>query len=357
MELSKPFLPEYRINEPKKKLTDDPAEDNLAPFKNRIGAEIGKGTFATTRELFDSEGNDVKYIMKEGQTVHYSPPILKWLKIHLPREKVSKMLEKIFGPKFKVLPDMEFIKNGLAEYTLIKRYFGTEQIRNSDLAGASAEPESLDEADEIIRQRVADEISDETSEFFHELMKVAGSKDGVARIAEALRKNVDCNFLPKEHLVVGHPSNLRRTKADQMQASGEKLPMTYYIIQEKINGEEVAHLFDMSDDELSRHPKMIEKLLTFLVLAKKMYDDTGRLVDTRPEEFGRNPLEWLRKTGNILVNKKTDDVSFVDTRWLWDKNSRLGEGGINFIKWLGVNSIDRSIKKYTAMLTRIESNQ
>jgi hypothetical protein len=356
MELSKPFLPEYRIDDPKKKSADDPAEDNLAPLKYPFGEEIRGGSFAKIHGLYDLEGKDTKWLAKEADD-KYSPPFFNRFKINFSREKFSNFLEKILGPGFKIKADKEFIKNGLLEYVLIKKYFGSNADAKSDQNKTETDSEAIGEIKENAGAQIIRELQDENSVFFKELLNAAGGKEGIEKISEVMEKNKDYNFLPKEHLVVGHPSSLSRQEAEDMQARGEKLPMTYYIIQEWIKGEEVAPLFEMDDEELEKHPAMVEKLLTFLVLAKKMYIDTGKLIDTRPEEVGKHPLEWFNKTGNILVDKKTDQVHFVDTRWLWDKKSRLGEGGLNIIKLLFVGSIDKSIEKYTAMLTRIELNQ
>lgn len=317
---------------------DDPIDDNLAPFKNEFSKKISEGSFADIYELTGQGNKETEYLVKAGKTERYPPPILKWLKINLPREKVSKWLVKIFGPQLKIQPDMEFIKNGLAEYLLIKKYFGAAMDRDSD----------LEESDP--RSGVIDEISHGDSDFSRALAEAVGGKEAVAKIAEVMAKNRDYSFLPKEHLVVGYPPSLSRDRAEKMRAEGERLPMTYYIVQERIRGDGVIQLGDLDDEVLSQHPEIIEKLLTLLVLAKKMYVDTGKLIDTRPEEVGKNPFEWFSKTGNILVDKNNGRVSFVDTRWLWDEESRLGKKGVNLIKLLGVRSIDRSIKKYTSIL-------
>jgi pimeloyl-ACP methyl ester carboxylesterase len=357
MEKLKTYTSEDTTTKEGKKSADSPVKNNLAPFKEDFGGEINEGTFANIYELTGQENKETEFLVKAGKTEKYTPPILKWLKLNLPREEVSKLLVKIFGPQLKIQPDMEFIENGLAEYTLIKKYFGTDRAGDAGQSEIKTDSETSQEADEKIRAQVIDEIKDENSEFFKDLFKSAGGKEGVEKIVEVLTKNQDYNFLPKEHLVVGHPASLSQEKAKELQAKGEKLPLTYYIIQERIRGEGVAHLFEMDDKALSQHPAIAEKLLTFLILVKKMYNDTGKLIDTRPEEVGKHPLEWFRKTGNIMVDKESDRVSFVDTRWLWDEKSGLGSGGVNLIKLLGVRSIDKSINKYTKLLLEIDMKE
>ena len=199
---------------------DDPVDDNLSPFREPLEEEINEGTFA---KIFAYK----KWVVKAGKTEKYTPPILKWLKLNLPREKVSKLLVKIFGPQLKIQPDMEFIENGLAEYTLIKKYFGTDRAGGAGQNEIKTDSELSQEADENIRAQVINEIKDENSEFFQELFKAAEGKEGVEKIVEALTKNQNYNFLPKEHLVVGHPAILSQRKAKELQAEGEKLPLTY----------------------------------------------------------------------------------------------------------------------------------
>ena len=135
------------------------------------------------------------------------------------------------------------------------------------------------------------------------------------------------------------------------------MPVTYFIYQEKIVGANVVPLWELKDEELLKRPQLIEKLLTFAVLTKKMYSDTGKLIDTRPEELAKHPFEWFQETANILLDKDKQELSFVDTRWFWDGNSRMGRGGVDLIKHLGVKSIDNAIRKYAGMLKSLRRDQ
>jgi hypothetical protein len=64
-----------------------------------------------------------------------------------------------------------------------------------------------------------------------------------------------------------------------------------------------------------------------------MYADTGKLINTHPEKVGKNLLEWFQK------------------------NSALGSKGINLIDYLGVNSVDWAIKKYSDLLLVTEQRK
>jgi predicted DNA-binding transcriptional regulator len=52
---------------------------------------------------------------------------------------------------------------------------------------------------------------------------------------------------------------------------------------------------------------------------------TGLLPDTRPKYLISQMYNWLLRTDNIRISEKNNDLMFIDTRWLWDRNA-------NFIK-------------------------
>ncbi len=117
-----------------------------------------------------------------------------------------------------------------------------------------------------------------------------------------------------------------------------------------MSGNTIKPLSEITKDELANNRVLTERLLTFAILTKKMYYDTGKLIDTRPEEVGRHPLEWFRQTSNILADTETGETRFVDTRWLWDANTVIGKKGVNLIERLGIKSIDRAIREYISLL-------
>lgn len=306
---------------------------DLSPFKpGALGKKINEGSHTTVHKLNREEKPDL--IVKIGETSEYTPPLLKALRLSFPRKPASRLFEKILGPEFKIYPDMDFIRNGLAEYALIKKYFGH-----------NAESSEDDERKDLIRS-----LEDMGDPFYGEMSAIGINRERLRTLLNIIKKHSRDNFLPKEHLVVGHPPSLKQKDAEHMMAAGERLPSTYYIIQEPVEGEGVVPLYELSDYELAQHTQLLEKLLTFAVLAKRMYSDMGKLIDMRAEEVAKHPFEWFQQTSNALVNKKTDDLSFVDTRWLWDKKSKIGEGGINLIKHMGVRSVDRAINKYLELL-------
>lgn len=308
-------------------------KEDLSPLKKgAVGSKIADGSFADVHEVNKPREDFPNLVVKIGQVSEYKPPLLNALKLTFSREKASRMLEAVFGPDFKINPDMDFIKGGVAEYLLMKEYFG-------DVEQVSAK-----------RAELISEVKNSENIFHKELKKCLGNDNSVNDISRVVEKQKNENFLPAEQTVIGHPRDLTREKAENLVRMGKKLPVTYYIFQDDIRGEDVFPLSEISDDELANNPEIVEKLLAFAVLTKKMYSDTGLLIDTRPEEMARNPLEWFQKTANIMVDKKSQKIFFIDTRWLWKKDSRIGERGINLVKFFGVRSVDRAIRKYAELL-------
>jgi|GEM_PF-2864305 hypothetical protein len=327
---------------------------NFSPFKpGALGKKIGEGSHADIHDLH-SEAK-TSYVVKIGKTEEYEPPLLKSLRIKLSRKKTSDLMEKFLGPQFKIYPDRDFIKSGLAEYAIIRNYFNKE---DSPITTKAAEEEQDETA--AVRDQIARAMEDPNDPWYQELLDIFGNVHSLARAREIFLKHRNVNFLPKEQVLIGHaPVDTSSNHNDQAgDKEIEQYPSaTYYLIQEKIEGEQVAPLYSVGNNELVDHPQLLERLMTFALLTKKMYTDTGKLIDTRPEEVGKNPLEWFQKTANILLDKEKERVAFVDTRWLWDKNSALGSKGINLIDYLGVNSVDRAIKKYSDLLSVTEQRK
>lgn len=133
----------------------------------------------------------------------------------------------------------------------------------------------------------------------------------------------------------------------------KEAPVTYYIFQEKVEGD-IVSLAELEKGELIKRKELTEKLLTFVILLKKMYEDTGKIIDTRPEDIWKYPTEWFQKTGNLLIDKNTNDVYLIDTRWLRDSNIRfLGKRGLHLVERLGNASLCNALKKYTDILESI----
>lgn len=313
----------------------------MSPFKKNLAKPFAEGSHSQVFRYGEiSDGHPV--VIKEGKTT-YAPPFLKCLEkfMALNRARISRFLERILGPEFKIQPDFDFVKNGVAEFFLISEYFRYEK---DDPHG------SQKNRDELIAA-----LENQGSPLYQEMQRALDDQKSIEILAAIAKRHRRDNFLPKEiGTVIGYPSELTQEKAAELKAEGKKLPSTCYIVQEEIKGKNLVPLLELDENELMKHPDVLEKLLMFAVLTKKMYSDTGKLIDLRPEEVLKNPFEHFRKTANILVNLDEKDgesgVYFVDTRWLWDKKIRVGKGGIDFIKYLGIASINRAIRKYLGLL-------
>ncbi|MDP3770665.1 MAG: hypothetical protein Q8R40_07115 [bacterium] len=305
---------------------------DITPLRHgAVGKKITQGSHATIHRIKTPSHTFTQFIVKIGKTDEYSPPFLHWLHINLSRKKVSGFLEKFLGPEFKINPDAQFIINGFTQYRLIKTYFGCEGTKN-------------------IRIKILADLYDHASSFYQELLDILPDAAVYKKIIRIFSAYTNENFLPREHVIIGHPPHLSQEDTKAYGIQGKKLPLTYYLFQEYIQG---IPLYQMNHQELTRHPKLAEKLLVFAILAKRMYHDTGMLIDTRPEEIAKHPCEWFGKTANIIVNTNTEAIFFVDTRWLWSNQNRLiGKNGLNLIEHLGLRSVDRAIATYARMLTQ-----
>ncbi len=346
------FKPDDEI---KKAISPDPVSEpsdkgSLAPLRKGIlGKRISEGSHADIHEINKLRENSADLVVKIDKTTEYSPPVFNFLKMNFPREKISKILEKTLGPQFKISPDMDFIKNGVAEYLLMKKYFA---VNDKKEAQKNDDDESIK-----IRKELISDLQNKDSAFHKEMLSILGDEKLTETSARVLDQQLNENFLPKEQVVVGHPPEVTQAQAKEYAAKQKKLPFTYYILQERIKGADIVPLSELNDKQLTAHPELLKKLLAFAMLTKKMYWDTGKLIDTRPEEVGKHPFEWFQQTANILADKSDQKLFFVDTRWLWDKKSRLGAKGINIVDQLGVRSVNRAIKKYATLLSRLNENQ
>lgn len=337
----------FSTNKPSPNKSQEPNnEKNISPFKEGIiGKEISEGSFANVHEINKPREGFPDRIVKIGKTEIYSPPLLKdKLRIKFSRKKASDFLVKLFGPKFQIQPDQDLIENGVAEYLLMKEYFGCDEKDPKNTGGNN-------------REELLSCLQDPNNSFYKEMVRVLGNNDLIAEVVQILRRHLKDNFLPEEQTIIGHPPHLTRKRAEDIREKGGILPITYYIYQEKIAGPNVVSLSEINEKELIEYPELLEKLLTFAILTKKMYSDTEKLIDTRPEEMARHPFEWFQKTSNLLVDKDKQDLSFVDTRWLWERSSHIGKGVVDLVRYIGVRSVDKAIKKYALMLKSFGKKQ
>ncbi len=316
----------------KSEMSSEREDMDITPLqRGAVGKKIAEGSHATIHRVKTPSNNSADLIVKIGKTDTYSPPFLSWLNITLSRKKVSRFLEKLLGHEFKINPDTEFIINGFAQYRVIKTYFGSEGTKN-------------------IRIKIIADLYDHTSSFYKELLHILPDKAACKKTIRIFSAYTNENFLPREHVVIGHPPHLLQQDIKACGIRDKKLPVTYYLFQEYIQG---IPLCQLNHQELTRRPKLAEKLLVFAILAKRMYHDTGMLIDTRPEEIAKYPCEWFEKTANILVNTHTEAVFFVDTQWLWSNQSKfIGKNGLNLIEHLGLRSINKAITTYAHLLAR-----
>lgn len=321
-------------------------ENDLTPLKKEtLGREINEGTFASVHEVNSkNEDNDPEYVVKIGHTRDYPVPFLKLFDLRLPRERISNFLKKFLGEKFDLMPNFDSIKSGVAEYLLLKDYYSPQD--------ASSEDKIEDEP----RALLLEALSDEKSALYQEMRELLGNDNEVEEISEVFKKHKDDNFLLKEQVVMGHPPEFTQEELEKRETAGEKLPSTYYIFQEKVKGDEIAPLYEITDEELKEHPEILEKLLTFAMLTKKMYEDTEKIPDMRPEEILRHPFEWFQKTANILVDKGKEELYFIDTRWLWEKDM-INFRNFSLVDYLGTKAINGAIKKYVNLLDEIREKR
>ena len=166
---------------------------------------------------------------------------------------------------------------------------------------------SYDEGNPDASQKNREELSaaleNQEDPFYQEMLGSLGNPHLIKTLADIARKHQKDNFLPREiGTIIGHPQDLGQEQASRILAEGKKLPSTYYIAQEEIKGKFLKPFLELKEEELINHPEVLEKLLMFAVLTKKMYSDTGKLIDLRPEEILKNPFEYFQKTANLLAD-------------------------------------------------------
>jgi hypothetical protein len=270
------------------------------------------------------------YIVKIGKTESYSPPFLKSLHLSFSRRRASEFFEHYLGSAFTIIPVESSIRAGLADYRILESYFG-------DTSEAQAKREGL-----LVS------LADYSHTFTRDLLGVLGPS-GVLGVRESVAAHLDVSFLPREQVVIGHPP--AKVGADSRRSDGTApAALTYYIIQDAIMGRSVVPLCRLRESDFALVRPLWESLVTFAVLAKKMYHDTGLLIDTRPDEVVKHPFEWFRQTSNVLVDVARGRAYFVDTRWLWSAGSILGKEGLNLVELLGVRSLNRAIRRYSGLI-------
>lgn len=305
-------------------------------WQDLLGKKIGEGFYTKVHEVAHKPTPNLKMrgkklVVKIGMT-----KALPLGFISLPRKYVGNFLEWTFGSTVRIFPTKESIIEAYEEeYLLIKKYFT---------------PLPLDSKKQNPRQELLNDLKNQKSKFYKELFSLLKSDETLSLTAKTFERHQRDNFLKDEHLVIGHPHHLEQEEMDKLIKSGKEIPITYYIFQEKVEGD-ICLLGEITKKELFNRKELTEKLLTFALLLKKMYEDTGKLIDTRPEHLWKSPFEWFQKTGNLLIEKNTNELYFIDTRWLWDSNIRfLGKKGLHLVDRLGNKSVCQAIKTYLQIL-------
>jgi hypothetical protein len=314
---------------------------NYSPIKEEaVAEEVGEdnGSHAKVFDLkIRIDGKE--YVMKEAEYKNYRPPLTKFLRINLSRRTVDRFATWLFGTKnVEVYPTPESAKRAYKEeYKLIKKY----------LSPVDNDRKLEDDP----RQELSGDFKNPQSKFLYEMQELLGNKESTHKLGEIFERHRNDNLLKDEQLVIGLPRDLSREKVDALRKQGKRIPSTYYIFQEKVTGD-VVSLSRIRDKDLAERPLVLEKLITLALLQRKMFKDTGKMMDLRPDEFLKYPQEWFQKTDNILIDRNTDNVFCIDTRWLWDNEARImGGKWFNLIDNLCRKSIDRAIKKYFLLLS------
>lgn len=303
------------------------SERDMSPLRpDALARWLTEGSHA---DIYQLNFQGKAYVVKVGKTGTYRPPFLKAFRITLSRQRVTEFFEKFLGPTFRIMPDEASIRAGLSEYRTLEAYFS--------------------DAPEFVARRRAFLVSlaDRDDAFTQTLEAVVG-EGSIECICESLAAHITDNFLPLEQVVIGHAVRRSQNPAGS-DAEPHSSMLTYYIIQDAVVGDSIIPLCRIDAADLRRNQRLIDSLITFVVLAKKMFWDTKLLIDTRPDEVIKHPFEWFSQTSNILVDCESGDIRFVDTRWLWDDDTILGSEGFNLVRLLGVRSLNRALRRYVRM--------
>lgn len=295
--------------------------------KEQIGKKIAEGGFADVHEV---EGEEL--VVKIGQTKHWIPPLSEQLKLPVPRKPISNIMKFALGKKYKIHPDEEHILEGLEEYNLLHSYYGSEN-RDNTITKSN-------------REKLISSLKNPTDSFYKEIKKIVIQEQLISKIIYTLETHQNENFLPAEVVFIGTPLDTQDEK--------EKTKTTYYLFQKAIRGEHILPLHKFTHHYYEQHQLLVERLLVFSILTKKMYFDTGAFIDARPNEVARHVTEWFQKTANILVDTKHQKVYFIDTRWLWQtKDTKiLGKIWVKLMQKLGNRSLNKAILHYTQELAK-----
>ena len=291
--------------------------------------KIGRGIFSNVYEWPDG-----KWVVKIGQVERVHIPIVRNFSISLLRKTAAPVVEKILGKTYALIQNKEKIRNDFLDYKIFRDYLGFDDENRAE--------------QEKIRKKLMEDLSDKHSIFYRKLSKSLSERE-ISELKEIFKEQFSENFLKREFLAMGYPPGLTEEKLKELKRKNEKIPVTYYIFQEKVTGNNIRHLFEIKDKDIKKHPLLAKRLITLVLLIKNMEINGCYLPDTRPEEPVKHPLSWFRKTSNILIDLDKEKVFFIDTRLLWNKKIKSPIGG-KMVRFLESRSLNRSLKRYLGFI-------
>jgi hypothetical protein len=272
---------------------------------------IGKGLFNTVYKA--RIGND-SWIIKEG-AYDLKFPLFKGIYFPLPRKAFDRIY-KMFG--LTIMPSHKSAIDQMNEYVLLARYFGT--VNDNTLKRISGFDPKVKQTQLKIRENLRSSILNE-DEFAEVILASVKTFKNYHKLKELVMEDdlLYYNYLPSEYLVL----SLTSERKGLLKLFSRKLE-NHYIVQDCIEGSTLANI---SDDHLFDKPLTLARMIIFLLLAISMEYHEHRLIDSRPENGVLNG-DWFGQTGNLILNLGDNEVKFVDTRWLNQREGNLLQKGI-----------------------------
>ncbi|MFW5720131.1 MAG: hypothetical protein ACOCXT_03850 [Candidatus Dojkabacteria bacterium] len=292
---------------------------------------IGEGIF---NKVYNVTIGDRSWIIKEGR-YDLDYPITRKFRLPVPRRVVS-WFWGLFNKS--LMPSHEAALLQFEEYVLIAKYFGLFD-EEGEHSVAAYEPDML-HFQRHVRQDLFTSIYSENN-FAELILQSVKTFKNYHKIKAILHRDeyYTYNFLPQEYLILSISSGIKKyfrritTKREN-----------FYIVQDHVEG---IPLGKMTDNELFENKELLSRLIFFILLSMYMAYHESKVIDSRPEGLLQNINEWFSKTGNIFVNPDSSHVTFIDTRWLWDKD--IHQRGIG-ISDLIIDSMSNNLAKYVDKL-------
>lgn len=292
---------------------------------------IGKGIFNT---VYKAKIGNHAWIIKEG-AYDLKFPLYKRIALPLPR-KFFDRIYKMFG--LSLMPSHKSAIEQLREYVLLARYFGFfSDEKEEGIVGFDPEIHSIQrETRANLRKSILEE-----DEFAEIVLKSVKTFKNYHKIKAIISDDefLTYDFLPREYLIL----SLTTERKGFMKIFSRKIE-NHYIIQDCAEGETLGNI---SDKELIEQPRILARLIVFILLALSMAYYDNKLIDSRPE--GVLSGDWFGQTGNIIVDATNDDIKFVDTRWLNQNDGNLLQKGI-IVSDLIRDALSVSLSKYVEAL-------